>query len=770
MSPLPIAVVSGFLLAAAAPILERIDRRLATASFVLLPLALAAWFLSLAPGVIAGSPVTATVAWVPELGLEAAFSVDGLGLLFALLICGIGALVVLYADRYLSHDPGRSRFHPMLLAFMASMLGLVLADNLLLVFVFWGLTGITSFLLIGYEHEKETSRKAASQALIVTVAGELAMMAGLVLLAQLAGTYSLSALPAAGEAVRADSSYPLVLLLILAGAVTKSAQFPFHFWLPGAMAAPTPVSAYLHSATMVTAGVYLLSRLAPTLGDTVLWTTLLMGFGGVTMLIGGALSLRERDLKRILAYSTVGALGFMVLLVGTGTVVGASAAMALLLAHALYKGALFLVTGAVDHETGSRDVDRLAGLRHVMPVTALAAGLAALSMAGVPPLLGFAGKELGIKSGLDVPAVAILVTGVVVAAGAATAAVAGIAGFAPFLGRLRVPREGVHEAPWPLWLAPLALGGIGLFAGLLPELGAGPLVAAAADAISTVGDRVPVAPWYGVDQALILSVLSLAAAAVLFARRRDVRVLIAHSDPGHRIGPARAYAHLEQGMNTGAKLLTGILQNGRLRVYLLTVVVTLIVLEWTILIGLAGLPPFEMPTELYIWELGVATAIVAGAFVAVRTESRLSAVTALGIVGYGIAVIYLLFGAPDLAMAQILIETLTVLLFVLVFYHLPRFSAVSGRASRLRDAVIALAAGSMLTILVLATSTGPHDPISTFFAEVSQPIAHGRNVVNVILVDFRGLDTLGEIAVLAVAGFGVYALLKLRARTGGDGR
>jgi multicomponent Na+:H+ antiporter subunit A len=767
MSPLPLAVISGFLLAGAAPFLGRIDRRLATAAFVLLPAVLAAWFVSLAPGVLAGEPVRAAIGWVPELGLEVAFAVDGLGLLFALLICGIGALVILYADRYLSHDPGRDRFHPMLLAFMASMLGLVLADNLLLVFVFWGLTGITSFMLIGYEHEKEASRKAASQALIVTVAGELAMMAGLVLLAQLAGTYSLSALPAMGEAIRADASYPLVLLLILAGAVTKSAQFPFHFWLPGAMAAPTPVSAYLHSATMVTAGVYLLSRMAPTLGDTTLWTTLLMGFGGVTMLIGGAMSLRERDLKRILAYSTVGALGFMVLLVGTGTVVGASAAMALLLAHALYKGALFLITGAIDHETGSRDVDRLAGLRRVMPFTALAAGLAALSMAGVPPLLGFAGKELGIKSGLDVPAVALVVTAVVVAAGAATAAVAGIAGLGPFLGRLQTPREGVHEASWPLWLAPLALGATGFVAGLLPELGAGPLVAAAADAVSTVGDRVPVAPWYGVDTALILSAVSLAAGALLYARRRDVRVLVARSDPGHRFGPAKTYARLEHGMNAGAKGLTALLQNGRLRVYLMAVVLTLVVLEWGIIIGLAGMPELLMPTDMHIWEVGVATAVVAGAFLAVRTESRLSAVTALGIVGYGIAVIYLLFGAPDLAMAQILIETLTVLLFVLVFYHLPRFSLVSDRASRLRDAAIALASGSILTVFVLAASGGPHDPISTFFAEASQPIAHGRNVVNVILVDFRGLDTLGEIAVLAVAGFGVYALLKLRARHGG---
>jgi multicomponent Na+:H+ antiporter subunit A len=761
---LPLAVASGFVLGLVAPFAWRLHRGLAAATFVALPVALTLALLSLAPDVLAGRPIRFEFAWVPSLGLDLAFSLDGLGLLFGLLICGIGAVVVLYADRYLAGDAELGRFHGMLLAFMASMLGLVLADNLLLVVVFWGLTGLTSFLLIGFEHVHGNSRLAATQALIVTVAGELAMLAGLVLLGQLAGSNSLSGLASAGDLVRADPLYPLVLLLVLAGAVTKSAQVPFHFWLPNAMAAPTPVSAYLHSATMVTAGVYLLARLAPTLGGTELWSVLLGGFGGVTLLVGGALSLRQRDLKRILAYSTIGALGLMVLLLGIDMPGAAVAAMAVLLAHALYKGGLFLVAGAIDHETGTRDVDRLGGLGRVMPLTAAAAGLAALSMAGLPPLLGFAAKELGLKAALDEPGLGILIVGVSVAGGAMFVAVAGIVGLGPFVGARQPAEARVHEAGWQLWLSPLALSAVGTAAGVLPWLGASDLVGSAAGAI--VGEPVTadVAPWYGLDAALLLSAVSLLLGAFLYLRRPRVRKVVTRFDLGHRLGAEKAYVVIERGVVALAGRLTRTLQNGRLRIYLLVVVATLLVLEWPILIARVGLPSVDLAADVLVWELGVAGAIVSGAIVVVRAESRLSAVTALGVVGYGIAMVYLLFGAPDLAMAQILVETLTLLVFVLVFYHLPRMITVSARASRLRDGAIALASGALLTTFILAASAGPHDPISSFFETASQPLAHGRNVVNVILVDFRALDTLGEVTVLAVAAFGVYALLKLRAR------
>ncbi len=762
MSLLPLAVAAGFVLAPLAPLLVRRLPRHAGWVLAVGPALLTAYFAALAPGILAGSPEQAAVAWVPGLGLDLAFSVDGLGLLFALLICGIGTLVVAYAGSYLAGHPQLGRFQAILLLFMASMLGLVVADNLLLVIVFWGLTGITSFLLIGFDHEEPPSRAAANQALLVTAAGELAMLAGLVLLGQVAGTFSVGGLAGAGDAVRDDALYPVILVLVLAGAFTKSAQVPFQFWLPNAMAAPTPVSAYLHSATMVKAGVYLVARLAPTLGGTDAWLLLVGGAGLLTMLVGAFLALRETDLKRILAYSTVGALGMMTLLVGISTEAAAAAAMTILLAHGLYKGALFLVAGAIDHGTGSREVDRLGGLRRAMPITAAAGGLAALSMAGIPGLLGFAAKELGYKAALDAPVAAGLVVLTMVAAGAAFVAVAAVTGYGPFAGRPGEAAAHAHEAPPALWLGPVVLGALGVVAGLLPALGAEALVSGAASSIAGVPVEAKVQPWYGIDAALGLSALTVALGVGLYAGRRRVRAVVRRLDVGARVGSERGYAALEGGMKALAVRLTATVQHGRLPLYLLTVTATMAGLAWAVLLTGGGVPDLAPPSDLRPYEAAVAAAILCGAAVAVRTNSRLSAVAALGVVGYGVALVYLLFGAPDLAMTQILVETLTIILFVLVFYHLPRFATFSGRVARVTDAVVALAGGALMTVFVLAVTAAPHDPISTFFEEAAVPEGRGRNVVNVIIVDFRALDTLGEIAVLGLAGFGVFALLKLR--------
>ena len=765
---LPLLVASGFVLALLVPLARRLLGRYAIAVFVALPVVLVVLLVSLAGGVIEGAPVRWEAEWIRQLHLSLAFSLDGLSLLFSLLISGVGASVILYAERYLHGHPEIDRFHALTLAFMASMLGLVLADNLLLLLVFWGLTGVTSYLLIGFEHTVGSSRLSAQQALIVTVSGELAMLAGLVLLGFAAGTFALSGLDMVADAIRDDARYGLFVVLILLGALAKSAQFPFHFWLPNAMAAPTPVSAYLHSATMVTAGVYLVARLTPVLGGTELWTVVLTVSGGLTMLIGNVLALRQHDLKLVLAYSTVGALGTMVLLIGLGSDTAFVAAMALLLAHALYKAGLFLVTGSVDHVTGTRELDRVSGLVRVMPVTAAAAALGALSMAGIPPLIGFAAKELGLKSSLAMEPSSLIVTGSLVVAGAATVGVAAIASLGPFSGVLRTPREGGHEPHPMMWLGPLALGAVGLLAGLLPALGSGPLVVAAADAIGSGSPSYGVESWYGVDLALALSVLSIAAGGIVFWRRLDARAGVRRLDVGHRIGPERAYVSLERGMLQAARRLTTLLQNGRLRIYLLIVVATLAALVWSSLLWAGGVPPIDLSWDLYPWEAIVAALIAGGALAAVTSRSRLGAVTALGLVGYGIALVYVLFSAPDLAIAQILVETLTVLLFVLVFYHMPRFGADTARGSRLRDGAIAISAGLLVTVFVLAATSSPSDPISEFFLANSQPLAKGQNVVNAIIVDFRSLDTLAEVAVLAIAGFGVYALLKLRARRRGE--
>ncbi|HSV92010.1 MAG TPA: hydrogen gas-evolving membrane-bound hydrogenase subunit E [Desulfobacterales bacterium] len=767
MSLLPLAVAAGFLLAPVAPLVVRHRPRLAGWVLTAVPALLTVYFVTLAPGVLAGTPERAAIEWVPGLGIDLSFSVDSLGLLFALLICGVGTLVVLYSESYLAGHAALGRFQAILLLFMASMLGLVVADNLLLVVVFWGLTGITSFLLIGFDHAQRASRAAASQALLVTAAGELAMLAGVVMLGQVAGTYSLSGLVAAGDTVRDDGLYGAILLLVLAGAFTKSAQVPFHFWLPNAMAAPTPVSAYLHSAAMVKAGVYLLARLSPTLGGTEAWIALVGGAGLATMLIGAFLSLRETDLKRILAYSTVGALGLMTLLLAIPTEAAAAAAMTVLLAHGLYKGALFLVAGSIDHATGTRDVDVLGGLWRRMPFTAAAAGLAALSMAGIPAILGFAAKELGYKAALGAPVFAGLLVVTVAAAGAAFVAVAAVTGLGPFAGRPREAAAGAHEGPPGLWAGPAVLGALGLVAGLVPALGAEALVAGAASVVVGSPVEAQVRPWYGIDAAFGLSVATVLAGVGLFAALRQTRAVLRRVDLGPRVGPERAYELLEAGLKALAAGLTARLQHGRLPLYLLTVVATAVGLAWAVLVALGGLPDLAAPGDIRPHEVVVVAAILCGAVVAVRTDSRLSAVAALGIVGYGLALVYLLFGAPDLAMTQLLVETLTIILFVLVFHHLPRFGTFSSRAARARDAVIAVSGGALMTVLVLAVTAIPHNPISSFFEQAAVPEGRGRNVVNVIIVDFRALDTLGEIAVLALAAFGVFALLKLRPRASG---
>ena len=456
-------------------------------------------------------PFTVSVPWVPSLGLSLSFRLDGLSVLFATLITGIGTLVVLYAARYLEQHPHAGRFQVSLFAFMGSMLGVVLSDNLIALFVFWELTGFTSYLLIGFEHERQEARRAALQALLVTGAGGLALLAAAVMLWQAGGSVSLSTLLANGTTIGSHAMYGPIVGLVLLAAFTKSAQFPFHFWLPNAMQAPTPVSAYLHSATMVKAGVYLVARMTPLLGGSLLWTGVITLVGAVTMVGGAYRAVLETDLKRMLAYSTISALGVLMLLLGIGTREAVVASLTYLLAHACYKGALFLVVGAVEHETGTRDVTELGGLRRRMPVTAVAAMLAAGSMAGVPLLFGFVAKEqfydsvrhfgqFGMWPGMVLVAAAVAASALLGAAGL-------MAGVSPFVGRPTAPMDS-HEAPPSLWLGPLVLGGVGLVVGLVPALVDAPLRLAAT---AVTGDAVPVslALWHGFNVTLLLSVVTL---------------------------------------------------------------------------------------------------------------------------------------------------------------------------------------------------------------------------------------------------------------------
>jgi multicomponent Na+:H+ antiporter subunit A len=434
------------------------------------------------------------VAWAPSLGLSLSFNLDGLGLLFSLLITSVGTLVVLYASRYLADHPHAGRFYASLFAFMGAMLGVALSDNILTLFVFWELTGFTSFLLIGFEHERDDARSAALQALIVTGAGGLALLAAGVLLFDVSGSTSLSAMAAIGGSIAAHPFYAAIASLVLLAAFTKSAQVPFHFWLPNAMAAPTPVSAYLHSATMVKAGIYLVARMTPILGGTALWTTAVTSVGAVTMVVGAYRSLQETDLKRILAYSTVSALGLLMMLLGMGSAEAIAAALVYLVAHAGYKGALFLIAGAIDHETGIRDVTRLRGLQRAMPVTAIAGGIAALSMAGVPLTLGFIAKDGAYEALLHDGDWSRWLLVLTVTSSMLLGAAGLLAGWLPFRGVSLQPEA--HEPGWQLWIPPLTLAAAGLLVGVAPQLLNAPLSSAAASILNTPS-TMTLAVWHG---------------------------------------------------------------------------------------------------------------------------------------------------------------------------------------------------------------------------------------------------------------------------------
>ena len=700
-----------------------------------------------------------TLPWAPSLGLSLSFYLDGLGLLFAILITGVGTLIAVYAASYMSSSSAAGRFHATLFAFMGAMLGIVLSDNLFTLFVFWELTGFTSFLLIGFEQERSEARSAAVQALIVTGAGGIALLAGSMLLGQATGTLSLSAMLASGARVPAGGLYTAICVLVLLAAFTKSAQVPFHFWLPNAMAAPTPVSAYLHSATMVKAGVYLVARMTPILGGTTLWTMTVVIAGAATMAAGSWRAVQETDLKKILAYSTVSALGALMLLLGLGTEEALAAALVYLVAHACYKGALFLVAGALEHETGTRDVTELGGLRRAMPWTAAAAVLAAGSMLGLPLFLGFLGKEslyeaIQHQDLWPVPILAIAVGENVLLGVAALTA-----GVWPFFGRTARP-DTAHEAPRALWIPPLALGVTGLLAGIVPAIVEVP-VSLAATAVLGETIRAGLAIWHGVTPTLMLSGLTLAGVAAAYAARGYLR----RSWP-RSLRTERLYTGTLAALDAIGRAIAPSLQSASLRSYVMALVLvggTLIGTTMFMAGGQRG--GFVVTTRMQVHEVLVAALIVGAALSAAVATSSMTAVLSLGVVGYGVALIFLSFGAPDLAMTQFSVETLTVVIFVVVFRHLPKFHGLSPVLIRARDALVATALGAIIAALVLFVGTsGTRSRLADFFVETGPALAHGRNIVNVILVDFRAFDTLGEITVLVTAAIGVYALLRLGSR------
>ena len=723
-----------------------------------------------------GEVVRWTVPWMPQFGLEFYFRLDGYAWLFAMLVAVMGVLVVLYARFYMSSQDPVPRFFSFLLAFMGAMLGTVLSGNLIQLVVFWELTSLTSFMLIAYWYHREDARRGARMALVVTVSGGFCLLFGVLLLGEIAGSYRLDDVLAAGDAIRGHRWYAPVLLLIAIGALSKSAQFPFHFWLPQAMAAPTPVSAYLHSATMVKAGVFLLARLWPVLHGTDLWFWIISGAGAATLLIGAFSATFQRDLKGVLAYSTISHLGLITLLLGMNTELALVAAVFHMMNHATFKASLFMAAGIVDHETGTRDIKRLSGLRRLMPITATVATVAAAAMAGVPLLNGFLSKEMffaetivaGNESGLryTLPVVATLAS-----AFSVTYSLRFIhqVFFGPLSTDLpRAPREPTRGMLIPSAVLVIAC----VLVGTMPAMTVGPLLQVAAGAI--LGASIPayeLALWHGFTVPLMMSVIALTGGAVFYAFLRRSGRVMAPTPVLSRLNAARIFDLSDVRLIRGAGMLSRYLFPSGLQAQLVLIVCAAIV-AGSLPILLAGWSRGEAPSSALdplfavLW-LGGATCAVGAAFQA--KFHRLAALIMVGGVGLVTCLTFAWFSAPDLALTQITVEVVTLILILLGLRWLPKRiesdepqrRALRARARRARDFSLAVIAGGGLSALTYAVLTRDADgTLAPFFLANSLEQGGGLNVVNVMLVDFRGFDTFGEITVVGIVAITVYALLR----------
>ncbi len=783
MHPLVLVVllplVAGTLLCAWAGAVETPARRRLTAGVAGAVTAAAfALLLAQAPAVFAGQVPEFHAAWMPAIGLDIHFRLDGLALMFAGLITGIGLLIVLYAAYYLGSDDPAGKFFATLMLFMAAMLGIVLSDNLILLLVFWELTSISSFLLVGYWGSRPdggaAARDGARMALAVTGGGGLVMLAGFIVLGRIGGSFEISELVARADVIQSHELYPLALALILVGCFTKSAQWPFHFWLPEAMAAPTPVSAYLHSATMVKAGLFLLLRLHPVLGGTQLFETVVASTGLATMVFAAFVAIFRHDLKGLLAYSTVSHLGLVMFLIGLASPLAQVVAIFHILNHAAFKAALFMSAGIVDHETGTRDLRRLGGLMAALPVMGTLVMLAAAAMAGLPPFNGFISKEMMLDEALRAGdrmwggmgwAVPVLAT------------LGGLYSVAYslrlvhdtfFNGPARdLPNPHPHEPPWGMKAPVLLLVAVCIAVGLAPMAVAGPLVQVAAAAVA--GGEAPafkLALWHGFNLPLAMSAIATAGGVAAYAAMMRGRRL--HGYTTRRFGGKAVFTACFEGLFAVSRSITGVLENGSLQRYAGWMVASVIVLVAWPLLGTPGLETGARPTQpasplsVAVWALLIATALA----LVVMHHHRFVAVVLAGAIGLVASLAFLAFSAPDLALTQLSVDVVSTALLLMGLALLPAFTPrESGAGRRARDAVLAGAGGLGIAWITWLVLTRDFDSISWYFLENSVPEGGGSNAVNVILVDFRGYDTWGEITVLGIAAVGVLALLDgLRAR------
>ena len=737
----------------------------------------AAWIVSMFPRVRDGGVIREAVSWIPSLGLDLTLRIDGFAWMFAVLITVIGALVCLYARYYMSPDDPVARFYAFFLAFMGAMLGVVFSGNLVQLVVFWELTSLVSFLLIGYWHHRSDAQRGARMALTVTGAGGLALLGGVVVLGQIVGSYELDVVLASGNLVRAHPLYPVALVLILLGAFTKSAQFPFHFWLPRAMAAPTPVSAYLHSATMVKAGVFLLGRLWPVLSGTELWFWLVSGAGAATLLLGAYIAMFQYDLKRVLAYSTISHLGLITLLFGLNSPLAAVAGVFHIMNHATFKASLFMAAGVVDHETGTRDIRRLTGLIRCMPHTGTLALVASAAMAGVPLLNGFLSKEMFFAETVFLsshPAVELGLPALATIAAIFAVVYSLRFGYDIFFGPLSTD---LHRQPEeaPRWMrTPIALLVLScLIVGIVPALSIAPLLAAAARPV--VGGVLPqysLAVWHGFNAPVFMSLIAIAGGIVgyLWLRNHQRRGRLQDAPFVARLNGRRLF---ESGLIIVTRLArtsVRFVSTRRLQSQVFTIIAVTLLLA---LFAARGVPlawgdRARLPASnafVVLWIIGMVCAV--GAAVMAKFH-RLAAITLMGGAGLVTCLTFLWFSAPDLALTQVVVEIVTTILLLLGLrwlpMRLPRPSSrvtMRDRARRTRDLLLAVGAGGGLAALSYAMLTRPApQSISPFFLGRALPEGGGTNVVNVMLVDFRALDTIGEITVLGAVAFTVYALLR----------
>ncbi len=771
-----LVAIAPFLAAILAPATARFTGAHAGWVLAIVPAAVFVFLLRFLEPVVGGDVVTASLEWAPAYGIALSFLIDGLSLTFALTISGIGTLIVIYSGAYLAGHPHQGRFLGFMLAFMGAMLGLVLSDGMVALFTFWELTSVTSFLLIGFDHARQAARRAAIQALVVTNLGGLALLLGALVVQQITGQWELSGVRETGDLLRESPFYGLALVLFLLAAFTKSAQFPLHFWLPNAMEAPTPVSAFLHSATMVQAGVYLLARMTPMLGDTPAWMTILTVFGGVTLLWGAVAAIKQIDLKQMLAQTTIASLGLLVLLIGQGSEAAIAAMVVYFVAHAFYKAGLFLTVGVIDHETGTRDITALGGLMRKMPASFIAAALAAISMVGLPLTVGYLAKEEMYLALAEADATSLLVLAVLIAGNALLAGVGIAVAMRPFTGPTVETPKPAHEGPVALVAGPLVLAVLGIAAALAVGWFGRTILEPAGTAI--LGLPIESHLTLALNPASVLfwlSVLTWALGGLVFYQLDALRAFLRRLEAGLGWTFDKGFDAAMFGLIRMSGAVTRFLHHGRLELYLVVFFALFAIALIVPLVTLGGLETLAPAaslgqwaatgwswSDLAIYEWAVVALAIIGLVVLVAAQNRLVAIVSLGVQGIAVALLFLLFGAPDLAFTQFMVEILSVVILTLVMTRLK----LDERDRRpfedaVRDGTIAVLCGAGVTLLLSTILTGTLDTrLSDVFLATSVPIAHGHNIVNVILVDYRGFDTLGEISVVMAAGIAILALIR----------